>query len=76
MIKTNMTLTGKIFMCLFFFAAGFGTCAYIMKKSSNENQGNQISVSVDGKVKKGSEVIINLDADQKQEKKNRRKKKR
>lgn len=64
---------GKVFMALFFFASGTAVGFYYGNKGF-QNEGNSISVSVDGKVKKGSEVNINLeDVDQDQEKNKKKK---
>jgi len=71
-----MTTKGKLFMVTTFFLLGVATgLVGGYKFAQNQtNNGNQVTVSVDGKVKKGSEVNINLDADQEQAKKTKRRK--
>lgn len=63
-----MTLKGKIFMCLCFLFIGVGIGLVTGYKFAKANTGNQINVSVDGKVKKDGNVNINLEGnDQAQE---------
>lgn len=72
-----MTLKGKIFMCCTFLFIGvaIGLVGGYKFAKNQEVSGNQVNVSVDGKVKKGSEVNISLDTDQNQSKKQKRKNK-
>jgi len=58
-----MTLKGKIFMCLtfLFLGVGIGLVGGYRFAKATSNEGNQINVSVDGKVKDGSDVNINLE---------------
>jgi len=71
-----MTTKGKLFMVITFFLLGVATgLVGGYKFAQNQtNNGNQVQVTVDGKVKKGSEVNINLDTDQEQAKKTKRRK--
>ncbi len=71
-----MTTKGKLFMVTTFFLLGVATgLVGGYKFAQNQtNNGNQVQVTVDGKVKKGSEVNINLDTDQEQAKKTKRRK--
>ncbi|WP_430811259.1 MULTISPECIES: hypothetical protein [unclassified Carboxylicivirga] len=65
-----MTLKGKVFMCTTFLFMGMfiGGALVYSWMDSNSNTGNQVNVTVDGKVKKGSEVNIELESDQEQKK--------
>ncbi|TLX73690.1 hypothetical protein E9993_14630 [Labilibacter sediminis] len=67
-----MTLKGKIFMCLtfLFIGVGIGLVGGYKFAKNEANTGNQISVSVDGKVKKDGNVNVNIEGnDQEQTKK-------
>jgi hypothetical protein len=55
-----MTLKGKIFMCLTFLFIGIGIGLVGGYQFAKSNEGNQINVTVDGKVKKDGNVNINL----------------
>ncbi len=66
----KMTLMGKVFMCLFFLSAGVAIGFYYGSSETDSNTGNKIEVNVDGKVKQGSDVNINIEGnDQEQTKK-------
>jgi len=70
----KLSLFGKVLLFLVGFGFGLATGFYY---GSNQapNEGNQISVSVDGKVKDGSDVNIHLDnVDQSQKEKKEKKK--
>ncbi|WP_430813123.1 hypothetical protein [Carboxylicivirga sp. RSCT41] len=58
MIKTSMTLVGKIFMCLFFIAVGFaGGVIYTKKQTDTEvNSGNKTEIVIE-KNKNGNIII-------------------
>lgn len=78
MISTKMTLLGKIFMALFFFAAGFGACAVTFQKEIFKNEGvsNKTEVRIGNiKVKDGSTVTLDGEnsSHQSQEKDNKTK---
>ncbi|GAF05603.1 hypothetical protein [Saccharicrinis fermentans] len=70
-----MTVKGKIFMCTTFLFLGIGiglVGGYTFAKKQ-ANTGNQINVSVDGKVKKDGNVNINLEGNDQDQAKKRRK---
>jgi len=74
MVKTKMTLMGKIFMALFFMSTGLAAGFYYGKNSVEPNNGNKIEVTVDGKIKDGSDVNINLDGINQDHETNKKKK--
>lgn len=70
-----MTLKGKIFMCLTFLFIGVGVGlvgGYTFAKNES-NTGNQISVSVDGKVKKDGHVNVNIEGNDQAQEENKKK---
>jgi len=69
-----MTLKGKIFMCTTFILIGvaIGLVGGYKFAKAQSNSGNQVNVTVDGKVKKGSKLHLNLE-DVKQEQSKKRK---
>lgn len=68
MIKTNMTILGKVFMVLFFFASGFSAGVYYAKSDDEVNSGNKTEISIgDIKGKGDGDIVIDLDTDQEQE---------
>lgn len=69
----KMTLAGKIL--LFIAGFGFGLAIGYKTGKSEANSGNNVKVEVNGKVKDGSDVNINLDNQQSQEKDERTSKK-
>ena len=69
----KLSLFGKILLFMVGFGFGLATGFYYGKSEANE--GNKIEVSIDGKIKDGSDVNINVEGnDQKQEKKKEKKK--
>jgi len=72
-----MTIKGKVFMCttFLFLGVGIGLVGGYKFAKSELNTGNQINVSLDGKIKKDGNVNINVEGnDQDQTKKQRHKK--
>lgn len=77
MLNVKMTLIGKVL--LFTTGVGFGMAFGFMKGKSmyETNNGNKIELHVDtGSVKKGSNVNINLEADQTKEDQGKKAKKK
>ncbi|WP_430815215.1 hypothetical protein [Carboxylicivirga sp. RSCT41] len=66
MIKTSMTLAGKIFMILFFFSLGLGVGIYISQPDEIEdNTGNKTEIVIEKN--KDGQIIIETESKQGEE---------
>ncbi|MBI9063315.1 MAG: hypothetical protein JEZ14_15140 [Marinilabiliaceae bacterium] len=73
-----MTTKGKIFMCTTFLFIGvaIGLVGGYKFAKREANNGNQINVSVDGKVKKDGNVNITVEGNEQEQTKKRRSKRK
>jgi len=68
MIKTKMTLVGKVFMCLFFISLGFGAGVMVAKNGEVFNNSG-VSTEITIEKSKGGDIIIDTESNQDQEEK-------